>query len=179
MFALMQLCIILLPVVQFELEFVEFKFKLNLFESFAKEKKKETPFQHSNRLSPSPRAAHVGPASAPPSPYTAHPVRTCLQHDRAFLSPTGGAHLSGPPSTSRARLRRCPWPCTELHRCPWTPVQARPARREPSVSAPHPHQTGFAPFLRSRRTQVEIESRHCAPPRAALGSHANAPAPYK
>ena len=62
----MQLCIILLPVVQFELEFVEFNFKLNLFESFAKEKKKETSFQPSNRLSPSPRAAHVGPASAPP-----------------------------------------------------------------------------------------------------------------
>ena len=125
----MQLCIVLLLVVWFEFEFVEFKFKSNLLNLFAKRKKKEKPFRPKPTVRPvflfrAVRSAtrlfswHASQKS-PLHPYinTRASLIPCAEHLQAAAGPSP---LSFPSCMCVLPVRRCPSrpaPCAALPIC--------------------------------------------------------------
>ena len=179
----MLLCIVLLFVAQFKFEFPEFKFKLNLFwSSFQKCKTSLSPylsFQPNPLLlplsfffscSPLPAQIFFSPSffsffpARPKTPSTG-PASLASPLPRGRLSPppTGGPHLSGPPSTSRCG-HLCVWPRARARRCCVDPPPRWPALRLPCI--PSARAPALDPPLRGRsRFGFPVESYPVTPRR--------------
>ena len=155
-------------VVQFELEFFKFEFKLNLFESLAKERKKSL----FRPKTPQPAQPFFFSPFLPAQPNPAGPIPSPRPSSRPLSSllPTGRPHLSGPSPSSRARLGLEPESghATPRRPSPWRTRQGLPRplfKHRPTPLGPRrAAATATAPNPSSRAAIAELG----APRRAAI-----------
>jgi len=146
-------------VVQFEFEFFKFEFKLNLFESLAKERKKSL----FRPKTPQPAQPFFFSPFLPAQPNPAGPIPSPRPSSRPLssLPPTGGPHLSGPSPSSRARLGLEPESghATPRRPSPWRTRQGLPRplfKRRPTPLGPL---RAASRRQRRRRTARSAQSR--------------------